>query len=131
MRVGAYDGQAAPEIQFEEIAEPLPNDTPCVLIGQGGIGNAGVPLHRILLEVGDAFVGRKQDPSFGESRFDDDRVLGSAKPLVAYRAGVVAQVAKVCCQFDRQVFVYLELHDALIGAKRSSWANSAAYAKAA
>src|SRR5208283_1786553 len=86
---------------------------------------------RIASEIGDALVEREQDPTGSAGGVHNCRVRSAAKSFIGDRVGIVAQAAKILRQLNREVFVKLELHIALIGTRRSSCANSAAYARAA
>jgi len=88
-------------------------------------------LNRIAPEIGDALVEREQDPICSAAGIHDCRVRSAAESFIGDRVGVVAQAAKILRQLNREVLVKLELHIALIGTRRSSCANSAAYANAA
>ena len=64
--------------------------------------------------------------SAAESGIHHCRIRRATKPFAGNRVGIVAQAAKIRHQFNREVFVKLELHIARIGTRRSSCANSAA-----
>lgn len=73
-------------------------------------------------------VQRKQDSIFrGDDRYEN-RVLCAHKTFIEHGICLEAQVTQVGRQLAWQILVNLELHDALSGSKRSSCANSAAYA---
>ena len=83
-------------------------------------------MNRVALEIGDTLVEREPDPIGGKGGTHNHWVCGAAEPSIGDRVGIVAQAAKIRHQFNREVFVKLELHIARIGTSRSSCANSAA-----
>src|SRR5450759_1332294 len=88
-------------------------------------------VNRVALEIGDTLVEREQNPIGSKGGIHYCWVCRTAKSFFADRVGIVAQTAKIRHQFHREVLVKLELHNARIGTRRSSCANSAAYAKTA
>ena len=88
-------------------------------------------MNRVALEIGDTLVEREQDPIGGKGGIHYCWVCRTAKSFAGDRVGIVAQAAKIRHQFHREVLVKVELPIARIGTRRSSCANSAAYAKTA
>ena len=81
---------------------------------------------RIALEISDTLVKSEQDSVGSERSIQYRWIRRTGESFVRDRVGILAEIAKVRHQFDRQVLVKLELHVARIGTRRSSRANSAA-----
>ena len=76
-------------------------------------------------------LSSEQDPIGSKGSIHNCWICRAAKSFVGDRVGIMAQVSKIRHQFNGEVLVKLEPHIARIGTRRSSCANSAAYARAA
>ena len=85
---------------------------------------------RILPNIAEAFIHRDQDTLFTLAVVENQFITLSRQPLRDYGIGNVAFCSQPLCYFHRQVLIYLEAHYPVRGSN-CSFANSAAYAKAA
>ena len=83
-------------------------------------------VNRISLEIGDTLIERKQDPIGNGGGINNYWVCRTAESFLGDCVAIVAQAAKIPHQFNWEILVKLELHNARIGTRRSSCANSAA-----
>jgi len=82
-------------------------------------------------KIGNPFVESQQDPAISKGSGNNDQIGRSRQVLFEDCVGVVPGKVQISNKIGRQVFVDLEFQGTCKGIKRSSCANSAAYARAA
>src|SRR2546427_11227035 len=87
-------------------------------------------VNRVLQQAGNTFVESQQDATRGSSSLQHRSVFCPRESLLNDAIGVVPKPPEIIREFPRQILIELKSHFPRIGSKRSSFANSAAYASA-
>ncbi len=82
-------------------------------------------------EVSDTLVHGQEDPAFECGLFQYERIRRADQPFGKDGVGVVTDLVKLRDDLGGKVLVELEPQGSTKGNRLSSWANSAAYARAA